>query len=47
MPGPKPKAAASSNGTPGTLTIHDIATVRGLLSRLDKNCLDELIAALA
>jgi hypothetical protein len=46
-PGPKPKAAASSNGSAGTLTIQDITTVRGLLSRLGKNSLDDLIAALA
>jgi hypothetical protein len=46
-PSPKPKATASSNGTPGTLTIQDITTVKSLLSRLGKNSLDELIAALA
>jgi hypothetical protein len=46
-PGPKPRAAASSNGTASALTILDITTVRGLLSRLGKNSLVELIAALA
>jgi hypothetical protein len=46
-PGPRPKATASSNGTPGTLTIQDITTVKSLLSRLGKSSLDELIAALA
>lgn len=46
-PGPKPKAAASSHAVNGTLTVSDITTVKGLLTRLGKDNLHELIAALA
>jgi hypothetical protein len=47
-PGPKTKTAvASSNGRAGTLTMQDITTVKGLLSRLGKSDLQELISVLA
>ena len=46
-PGPRPQAiAASANGTAGTLTLQDITTVKGLLVRLGRNVVQELIAAL-
>ena len=45
-PGPKPKMA-SSNGKAGTLTLQDITAVKGLLARLGKNDLQELISVLA
>src|SRR5262245_55419303 len=46
-PGRKAKVAASSNGRAGVLTVQDITTVKGLISRLGRNDLQELIAALA
>jgi hypothetical protein len=45
--GPKPKAVASSNGSAATLSIQDITTVKGLLTRLGRDGVEELIAVLA
>ena len=45
-PGRRPKAVASSNGSAGTLTVQDITTEKGLLARLGRDDLQELIAAL-
>jgi hypothetical protein len=45
--GPKPKAVASSNGSAATLSIQDITTVKGLLTRLGREGVEELIAVLA
>ena len=45
--GSKLKAVASSNGSAATLSIQDITTVKGLLTSLGRDGVEELIAALA